>query len=269
MSKGKSEFGKSMKVCPRTMRFVTDEEYDRIIDEIKEEKEAVEEAARLAKESRQAYLNLKGLYNYDALDEAIACWKNHKDQDDFTINAMPHIRILNRTLAIKYLVKLPRRYRRLKMDSTETYDHTEWLTMILMEAIEKWKPELLCHFRVFYEQRVKWYYCNCVRNLNSKLMKDIDITFTDWCEEEENMISKSLIDHYMTNNKGQMFMDTSLENFPKTLAKKQQTFYEKLELYVDEKKMTQVECAKHLNIGLSTFKRKREELREAWINYSG
>lgn len=252
--------------CPRTGAWLTQAEYREVIKEIKLEKVAKEEAERLAKENRQAWRQLK-IYTPDALDQAIQYWKEHKDHEDFAINAMPHIKILNKTLAVKYLVKIPRRYRRMMMDNIETFDHTEWLTPLLMECINTWDASLLRNFRVYYEERVKWFYCDKIKHLNRDYMEDKDLTFMNFNEEDETMIAKAM-KHYEINAKGQIFMDLHIEEFLGTLSENERSFYTNLLQNHRSDNMTQEQLAKHLGYSPSKFKRKLYSLRDIWNRFN-
>lgn len=223
-------------------------------------------------------------FKLDELDCRVNHWKETRDEEFFRIFTLPLLEKLNKYLAIKYMKEILR-YRRLYHTCEVTFDHTEWLTEIMIEAINKWDPSKCRHFRVFYEQSVRWYYTQCVRKLNAAYLKGVDLNIFDvndpvnermfknienkyYSKQEGSRMWESVMQHYTVNRNGQLFADDYIFDFLSTLTDGQASFYTNLLQNVGDKNFTQEHLARHLKMSLSTFKRKREELRRLWIEYN-
>lgn len=224
-------------------------------------------------------------FKLDELDEDIKYWKEGWNDNRYFENCTwPLLQKLNKYLAWKYMKEL-KHYLRLYHTCEVTYDHTEWLTDKMMEAINKWDPNKCRHFRVFYEQYICWYWLQCIRKLDAPCFKGVDVDLVDFGEEEtENRFKEKgnfyysdeevesmyegLMEHYTTNKRGQLFADGIIFDFLDTLTKEQRWFYVQLILNLGEKQMTYEQLVKHLKMSMSTFQRRREELRAAWRKYN-
>ena len=98
-------------------------------------------------------------------------------------------------------------------------------------------------------------------------MEGVTLTLCRFEEDDEKMIAQAS-NYYTINVTGQLFMDVYIKEFRYTLTEVQRSFYTNLIQNMDERNMTQEELAQHLGYSLSTFKRRREELREAWLSYT-
>ena len=252
---------------------ISKEEYNQLvrIEELKKERE--EKRRCLQIELSQVGSDIRKL-NTETFHSLLIKYKETKEQYYYDAISVILER-MTRRLADKYIKKgLPLRARQMFLCDSNADDYTEYLTVILMTAIDKWQPNtpskdgntLVVKFRTYYEVLVKNWAAHILEKYNSQYAQkvteivSIDNTYADKLLEE---ISK----HCIYTETDKIEFNVLLQEFMEILRNIDSQLPSLFSLLICGR-YTHATIAKILGCSTKTIQRKLKIIQKKWIEFN-
>lgn len=213
-------------------------------------------------------------------EKTVASWKN-LNTDNFHLDLIkykkththedfckiwPTLQRLNQLLSWKYFQKkISMEAKVLLWGDANSNDYSEWLTEVMLKAIETWEPDRGVKFATYYDRVANNLMKDYLVQENSEYYTGVKLLSLDVLSQEK-LMNEAIKNHDYYNQDHNMFVKVYFELFEDILAKKDEELTAIFKLLLE--RYTREEIAERLKCSKKTIQRKTAEIKQRWKNYT-